>query len=350
MAAARRRLFVQAMTFEGDSVGLAVAAAIAASPAADRRVLVDAYTQLTVSDRSVKSLAGRLSAEVRAEVRATDAMFRDLAAAGARVRVTNPVGPLGIYYPARNHKKLIVADDVAYIGGINFSDHNFAWRDFMLRIDGASAADFLAADFEATFASESRPGRISLPEIDIFSLDGRTNSTVFARISELLATARTKVDVLSAYLTFPVTEALARAVARGVAVRLITPLANNKPLVRDYLLAVAGRSGFEVRLLPAMSHLKGLLIDDETLVVGSSNFDFVSLAAEEEFVAVSRSPTFVADFRRRIVENALADALPPGAHRVSGLAGHTAGALLRIADVVARSARNAPRLAADWPG
>ena len=153
------------------------------------------------------------------------------------------------------------------------------------------------------------------------------------------------MDVLSAYLTFPVTEALARAVARGVAVRLITPLANNKPLVRDYLLAAAGRSGFEVRLLPAMSHLKGLLIDDETLVVGSSNFDFVSLAAEEEFVAVSRSPSLVAEFRRRIVENALADALPPGAHRVSGLAGHTAGAFLRLADVVARSARNAPRVA-----
>jgi len=348
--AAQRRLFVQAMTFEGDSVGLTVAAAVAASPAQDRRVLVDAYTRFTVSDRSVNSLAGRLSPEVRAEVRSTDAMFRDLVARGVGARVTNPVGPLMIHYPARNHKKLIVADDVAYIGGINFSDHNFAWRDFMLRLEGAKAADFLAADFEATFAGKARADRISLPELSIFSLDGRTNSKVFATISQLLATAREQIDVLSAYLTFPVADALAEAVRRGVSVRLITPLANNKPLVRDYLLALAGRAGFEVRLLPQMSHLKGMLIDNETLVVGSSNFDFVSLAAEEEFVAVSESPALIDGFRQQIIEPALADALPLGAHKASFLSGVAATAALRIADVVARSARNAPRGATDWPG
>jgi len=338
------------MTFEGDSVGLTVAAAVAASPAQDRRVLVDAYTRFTVSDRSVNSLAGRLSPEVRAEVRSTDAMFRDLVARGVGARVTNPVGPLMIHYPARNHKKLIVADDVAYIGGINFSDHNFAWRDFMLRLEGAKAADFLAADFEATFAGKARADRISLPELSIFSLDGRTNSKVFATISQLLATAREQIDVLSAYLTFPVADALAEAVRRGVSVRLITPLANNKPLVRDYLLALAGRAGFEVRLLPQMSHLKGMLIDNETLVVGSSNFDFVSLAAEEEFVAVSESPALIDGFRQQIIEPALADALPLGAHKASFLSGLAATASLRIADVVARSARNAPRGATDWPG
>ena len=350
MAAARRRLYVQAMTFEGDSVGLTVAAGIAASRARNRRVLVDAYTRFTVSDRSVNSFAGRLSRDVRAEVRATDVMFRDLMAGGVGVRVTNPVGPLMIHYPARNHKKLIVADDVAYIGGINFSDHNFAWRDFMLRIEGAEAAAFLAADFEETFAGRARAGRISLPEIDIFSLDGRTNSEIFAVILELLAGARTRIDVLSAYLTFPVAEALAEAVKRGVAVRLITPLANNKPLVRDYLLTVARRAGFELRLLPTMSHLKGLLIDDALLVVGSSNFDFVSLAAEEELVAVTRSAALIADFRRRIIEPALSDALPDGAHMTSRIAGGVAGLVLKIADLVARSARNAPRGATDWPG
>ena len=142
-------------------MGLAVAAAIAASPAADRRVLVDAYTQLTVSDRSVKSSRAGSAPRCAPRSAPPTRCSRDLAAAGARVRVTNPVGPLGIYYPARNHKKLIVADDVAYIGGINFSDHNFAWRDFMLRIDGGRGGGLPRSRLRGHVRQRVRPGRIS---------------------------------------------------------------------------------------------------------------------------------------------------------------------------------------------
>jgi len=168
---ARRRLYVQAMTFEGDIAGGKVAAAITASPAVDRRVLVDDYSRFTVSDRSVHSLSGRLDPKLREEVRATDAMFRGLIRAGGRVRLTNPIGPLMANYPARNHKKLIVADDVAYIGGINFSDHNFAWHDFMLRLEGDATAALLAADFEATFAGAPRAWRHDMDDLSLLSLD-----------------------------------------------------------------------------------------------------------------------------------------------------------------------------------
>ena len=51
LAAAKRTAFVQAMTFEGDAAGEAVAAMVRACPAADRRVLVDAFTQHVLSDR-----------------------------------------------------------------------------------------------------------------------------------------------------------------------------------------------------------------------------------------------------------------------------------------------------------
>jgi cardiolipin synthase len=173
---ARRRVHVQAMTFEGDIAGGKVAAAITASAAADRRVLVDDYSRFTVSDRSVNSLAGRFDSDLKAEVRATDAMFRGLIRAGAPVRLTNPIGRLMANYPARNHKKLIIADDVAYIGGINFSDHNFAWLDFMLRLEGAAAADLLAGDFAATFEGRPRPWSADVADITLISLDGRANA------------------------------------------------------------------------------------------------------------------------------------------------------------------------------
>ena len=348
VADARRRLYVQAMSFEGDAAGLAVASAINASPAADRRVLVDDYSRLTVNDRAVRSRAGRRDLALQAEVAATDRMFRDLAAGGAPVRVTNPVGRFGANYPARNHKKLIVADDVAWIGGVNFCDHNFAWHDFMLRIEDAAAADFLAGDFEATFAGAPRAARADRPGLTLHAMDGRSNAAAFAELTALIAAARTQICVISPYLTFPITGALAVAAKRGVAVQLITPWANNKPIVRNALLATALSSGFDVRLLPEMSHLKGMLIDDAHLVVGSSNFDFVSLAAEEELMAVITEPGVIADFRRQIIEPALLEAQPPGDRPVSRLAGLASGLALRIADGVARSARGARRMAIDW--
>ena len=347
--AARRRLHVQAMSFEGDGAGLAVAAAITASEATDRRVLVDDYTRLMINDRLVRSPAGRMDKAVRREALATDAMFRGLVAAGVRVRVTNPVGRWGAGYPARNHKKLIVADDVAYIGGINFCDHNFAWQDLMLRLQGRAAADFLAADFEATFAGAPRAASADLGDVRLSALDGRSNAQGFAEVLELIVSARRRITVVSPYLTFPFTDELARAVRRGVHVRVITPWASNKPTVRNALLADAARAGFEVRLLPAMTHLKGMLIDNARLVLGSSNFDFASLAAEEELLAVVAAPALIAAFCERVIEPALAEALPTGAHGVSPIVGRASRWALKIAERAASAARLAPRTARDWP-
>ena len=50
IAAARDRVLIQAMTFEGDAAGQAVAGAVIASPAQERRVLVDDYTRHVVND------------------------------------------------------------------------------------------------------------------------------------------------------------------------------------------------------------------------------------------------------------------------------------------------------------
>ena len=55
-----------------------------------------------------------------------------LRAAGVAVTFTQPWGPVLFFGLSRNHKKIYVVDDRAYLGGINISDHNFAWRDFMV--------------------------------------------------------------------------------------------------------------------------------------------------------------------------------------------------------------------------
>ncbi|HEV2365550.1 MAG TPA: phosphatidylserine/phosphatidylglycerophosphate/cardiolipin synthase family protein [Caulobacteraceae bacterium] len=349
LRSAKRRALAQAMTFEGDAAGQAMATSIVASGAADRRVLVDDYTRVCVNDRWRLSLAALLDRELQREGHETRAMFARLVTLGVRVRRTNPIDGRPLRFIARNHKKLIVADDVAYIGGINFADHNFAWRDFMLRIEGAAEADFLAADFDATWAGRPRAQRREFPGLKLHALDGRTNVVGFAAVFSLIENACQTVTVLTPYLTFPFSTALKKARARGVRVHLITPEANNKPTVMRALFAAAERDGFDLSLTDGMSHCKAMLVDGQALVVGSSNFDFVSHAAEEEFVAIVTDAGAIGEFERAVLRPVL-DISRSAQARPAAPVAWGSELFLRICGLVAQLARNAPRGVADWPG
>ncbi len=346
IAAARERVLIQAMTFEGDTAGSAVAQAVRESGAADRRVLVDDYTRHVINDRLLASpFAGK---GARAEAKATRAMFAGLVAAGIGIRVTNPLGANPLRYAVRNHKKLIVADDVAYLGGINFSDHNFAWHDLMLRIESRPAAEFLADDFAATWGGAPAASHADFGGLQLFALDGRNNAAGFTDVFALLDEARESIDLVSAYPTFPFIDSLGEAAARGVDVDIFTPLPNNKPLVRDYLFAAAQRQRIAIRLLPKMTHLKGLLVDNRALVLGSSNFDFVSHRVEEEIVAVVREGEVIHAFREQVLTPARAEALSPDPHRPPRWRSAQAGLALRCADAIVKRMRGTARGAADW--
>jgi cardiolipin synthase len=136
LAAARHEVFAQMLTFEADSAGRALADALLACRAPDRRLVVDSHSRHIVSDKLVCHPKHLLDRGLRREVRETRRTIAELRAAGVPVRYVNPLGPLLVRFPVRNHKKLAVVDGrAAYLGGINFSDHNFAWHDVMLRID-----------------------------------------------------------------------------------------------------------------------------------------------------------------------------------------------------------------------
>lgn len=298
MASAKRRVLVQAMTFEGDAAGQSVAAAIGASQAVDRRVLVDDYTRHVINDRF---LAMTRDAGLHAEAAATTAMFEGLIAGGAGVRVTNPVGGNPLRYPLRNHKKLLVVDDAAYLGGINFSDHNFEWHDLMVRVEDADVAAWCAGGFEADWAGRPQARSGAMPGIELIDATGQGNPAAFAPVIAELSSAKRSLEVVSAYPTFPFVDAMAVSAQNGAEVKLYTPRPNNKPIVRDYLLAVAGQSGISLRLTPMMTHAKAALIDGEVLVLGSSNFDFVSNRTNSEYVAIVRDAALVAAFEAEVL-------------------------------------------------
>ena len=344
IAAARSRVLIQAMTFEGDAAGLSVAEAICTAKASDRRVLVDDYTRHVINDTF---LALSRDAALHAEARATWDMLDAMAGSGAHVRITNPVGRNPVNYPLRNHRKLLVMDDAVWIGGINFSDHNFAWHDMMVRIADKRVADWIAGEFGKDWNGNPSPARGRFDGLEAHSLDGRHNVERTEPLLDLFAGAQRSIEIISAYPTFPFVSAMVRAARRGVAVSIYTPRPNNKPVVRDYLLGAAGRSGIRLKLLPEMTHVKAAMIDGEAVIVGSGNFDFVGYRVSAEYYAVLRDAGIVADFEARLFAPARetsTDPLPQDHSRWRSFRAHLG---LRAADVLIHGLRHPPRIA-EW--
>ncbi|HXI24097.1 MAG TPA: phosphatidylserine/phosphatidylglycerophosphate/cardiolipin synthase family protein [Pyrinomonadaceae bacterium] len=309
IAQAQGSIWIQTFAFEGDSVGQELADAVLAAPAQDKRILADSFTRVVLSDRFRYSPSNLFDKSLRSEAGATERMRCALKAAGVAIKFTNPFGASPRKLLSRNHKKLIVVDDsAAYIGGINFSEHNAAWHDMMLRIDDSEAISFLRNDFQSSWEGRDQSASAQFDGLELLLADGRQNGNAFGRIIELIDGARKSIVVESPYVTFPFYERLRAATRRGVGVTIITPEQNNWRFFANYARLESARSGVDLRLFQGMSHLKAMLIDDEYLVCGSSNFDYLSYRIHQELIAVITTPDVIADFRARVMLPDLANA------------------------------------------
>ena len=304
IANARERVWLQTLSFEADNAGLPLARALIESSAADKRLLVDAFCSHIISDRFIHSPRNRLRPELRAEVRATQTMMRDLRTSGVRVGITNPAGFLWHRLPSRDHRKLVLIDqDIAYIGGINFSEHNFAWHDLMIRMDGREVAAFLRADFEATWQGSPVNAAQRFAGIELHNLSGHGNEAMTERTLEVIRGAKRSILTITPYLTFPFTDAMAEAQRNGAQVTVLSPAINNRASLRRYVHRLTRQHGFALRhYLGRMSHLKAMLIDDEVVICGSTNFDWPTYHVLAETIAIIDDAEFVTDFKRRVVQ------------------------------------------------
>jgi cardiolipin synthase len=310
---ATRSICVQTMSFEGDAVGRRLADLLLARPDLERTLIIDRYSLFYLNDRFLPAPWNAVDASLWRERSRTLRLVRQLRRGGVEVCWTNPVGALLRKFVARNHKKSALIDDrIAYIGGVNFSEHNFRWHDLMLRIDDERVGAFLREDIRATLRGENLSDRRDFGEIEVLLLDGVDNARLNQPILQLIHDARASIVLQSAYLSFPFFGHLAEAVRRGVSVTLLAPGQNNKPRLNAYTQWAAASAGITLRLSPGgMSHVKAMLVDDEVLVAGSSNFDFLSYYSQQEVVAIVRSRPEIEQYRRDVLDPDLSCSVAP---------------------------------------
>jgi cardiolipin synthase A/B len=299
---AKANVFLQAMTFEADDAGNRLVNLLGKSKAVDKRLLIDNYSKVMVSDKFVYSPKNIFNRTLRAEAQSTRNLAKDLLSVEIQVKWTNPLGPLFLKYIKRDHKKLVLIDNnVSYIGGINFSDHNFAWHDMMVRIEDETINEFLTSDYLSTWEGENLHLSKEFPGVTISILDGIQNQKFFDKVFEYINLAKKTILVETPYLTFPFYEKLLLARQRGVKVDIIAPKQNNKKFMEYYTQREAAKAGIYLWLQNGpMSHLKAMLIDDQKMILGSSNFDYFSYTSQQEIVAIFTDPDFIQEMKDKV--------------------------------------------------
>ena len=191
VAGATRSIHAQVMSFEGDEAGKRFASLLKRRHDLQRTLIIDCYSLVHISDRFLFHPLTALDPALWKERRETLRVARDLAADGVRVHWTNPVGVLFLEFMARNHKKAVVVDDrIVYLGGINVCDHNFAWRDIMLRIEDERVGAFMRDDIAATLRGENLSSRRDFGGLEIALLDGESNLRLNEPVLRLIREAR----------------------------------------------------------------------------------------------------------------------------------------------------------------
>ena len=320
---------IQVMSFEADQAGQGIIELLSNYPQIQRRLLIDAYSTIVVNDTWTQrpGRSPRLHA-AREELNALWPLLQHAQDQGIEIQFTNPLGPVWLKYPLRNHKKCVLIDQaISYVGGINITEHNFGWKDLMIRQQDEQLVIALYSSFKAdwqtgflphklqTFTPATTSGQATTsnpfktenpntttnpstrdtppayqridPNTELYLLNGLSTKTAFRQLQTQVEQAK-NVEVFSPYISYPMLDSVAKVIEHTVWV----PEHNNKALVKLTSRLPRYRK-LNIQTIPGspeeMLHAKVMILDDEIVIYGSSNFDLISYLFEQELVIVTRN-------------------------------------------------------------
>ena len=257
----------------------------------------------------------------------------DLRAAGCEVIDFNPIAPWRRRFRLshRDHRKVIVVDNkVAFTGGLNIADEYAgnslmsaeSWHDMHCRVTGPIVLD-LARMFRRTWlragggdfppirpATTEPPGEGSSYVRLLDNTLRRQRGTVRRTYLHVIRSARMSILIENAYFLPDrgMRRALARAVRRGVDVRIVVPGSSDVRVIEWASLYVQrglARAGVKIlRWRGPMMHAKTATIDGTWSTIGSYNFDsqsrFSNLEVTVEILDPSTSQALTRVFEQDV--------------------------------------------------
>lgn len=247
--------------------------------------------------------------------------FRELEDLGGEVRffrVFKVTTNFFSYNNRRDHRKIVVVDNVCFVGSANIVNYCRDWREFIVRVDSVDLADKMVLVFLDNFKIHSfffHSAKRHLTPVRFDSLEIVRDVPSFRyqriRNKHLFYIRRAKREIIIETPYFvPDTKtliALIRAARRGVDIKLIIPKNSDVRLVDVLAQSLFGelhRRGVKIFLFsPGFSHAKVSLVDGEVFSFGSSNFDYRSFRYQYEINFFGRNGVFSDIVRKHLDES-----------------------------------------------
>ncbi len=204
-------------------------------------------------------------------------------------------------YFFRNHIKLVIVDNQAFFGGINFAFKEEQYQDVMIQVTDCALVLALKLIFFWSLKGKIKSRRFQISNQSQFLVDGFSGRIILDEVLSQLKQAQRSIRFVS---QFPpdvkVLRVLASAKLKGVDVKLILPGENQFNFLFKVLHLIGlwrlylSKLKHDVVLLDQMIHAKMIVIDDKLAVVGSHNFNFLTeVARSNELVLVTTDINFV---------------------------------------------------------
>ncbi len=288
---ASSRVDLKFFSCQNDRVGRPIVAnLVGRSDQIESRLCVDDYMNISHQDRYL--WLPRTRSSLRREIH--DA-WRDTRRLLAEVQNEG----VDIEWTRGNHVKLAIIDgDVpgggeATVGGIEPTEHNAGWRDFMVRMTG-EVVGVLQEHYDRTWAGAQDAGFVEYDDGMIVT-DGRGYSNILPTVVRLIEQAKERVILESPYLFGRDVWQALQAKAPTAEVSVMVPSHNHKKVFTpsERRLTRAAESGVRVNRFPGMTHARYAIIDD-IVVFGSHPFNSILAGRTSELAIFSHEKSLVA--------------------------------------------------------
>jgi cardiolipin synthase len=211
-----------------------------------------------------------------------------------------------------DHSKVYIIDDrYLILGSMGVGDnHRHDWYDVMVEIEGADHIERLRERMAGHDEFDPSRGVDFL----VHSREAHRKNTcpMMSHRLALIDSAQVSLTVEMAYMNDRrFTAALARAVQRGIDVKLVTAdqadvLANINRYTCDALMRLTGApDNLTIVLLPRMVHSKVVVIDHRFSDVGSANFTSLSHGVYDEINLYADSESFALSLEAEIASHCM---------------------------------------------
>lgn len=271
---ARKRIWTQAMYFEPGKVTSHISKLLiqSASKHVDTKLHIDWFGLLNHSF-GVPLFSLRQKKE---------RLINKLKDKGVDVMLTNKPSGFGRFnpYSGRNHMKMTIVDNIAYIGGINFADKDFSFLDFMLKINNKHIVSAIASQFLKVQNNLLIDDVIKINSNNTLLIDSGMKGRSVILNEAVNAINYAEKNIIHTNQFVPdgkLLRSLYQAKKRGVNIKVVVPEANTFNIIFwilykiNYINMYLKGNKLSLIYYPKMLHAKLTIIDNKTVLIGSHN-------------------------------------------------------------------------------